>query len=345
MYRHWFIFCMYFFSLYSQDNKFPRWTWRYKKLYPIQNNSTSKQKDQVILKKTDIPNFTQLILSWNAFEPEFGHYEFFVQVRNAKTKKWYPWHKMIEWGNKRQCSYLDSNHPESQYHYVRLEVLKGNYADALRVKVIPQKGANISLLKGVAITTANYQEFTSENLAHIYKLPSVYIKNVPTYSQFCLDHPKKDVICSPTSCSMVVNYFNKQNSIDPIAFADDVFDSGLNAYGSWPFNTAQAFLKCNGKVHFWVSRSNSFCELYAHLLQNMPVVVSVRGKINGAPKEYPHGHLLVVIGWDQKNKKVLCHDPAFSDPKEVFVSYPVKDFLTAWERSRRLIYLPEKRLI
>ena len=81
--------------------------------------------------------------------------------------------------------------------------------------------------------------------------------------------------------------------------------------------------------------------MYTLLQRGIPVVVSVRGPLQGAPRPYAGGHLLVVVGWDAEKQQVLCHDPAFASDAKTAKGYNIKDFLEAWERSTRLIYLAE----
>ncbi len=71
----------------------------------------------------------------------------------------------------------------------------------------------------------------------------------------------------------------------------------------------------------------------------MPVVVSVRGYLQGAPQEYKQGHLLLVVGWDQATQSVICHDPAIFGDQVVEYAYDLSDFLRAWELSHRLAYV------
>ena len=126
--------------------------------------------------------------------------------------------------------------------------------------------------------------------------------------------------------------------IDALEFAQGVYDDGLKAYGSWPFNVAHAFEYAD--THFFVRRFNSFAELHQQLTFGVPVIVSVRGDLPGALKPFPHGHLMVVVGWDGKTQEVVCHDPARQEDKSVLQKYSIKHFLTAWERSHRLSYVP-----
>ena len=88
-------------------------------------------------------------------------------------------------------------------------------------------------------------------------------------------------------------------------------------------------------------RLNSFAQLHASLQRKTPVIVSVRGWLGGAPKVYENGHLMVVVGWDAHKRQVICHDPAAKKVSQVVHAYAIRDFLAAWERSRRLSYVFE----
>ena len=177
--------------------------------------------------------------------------------------------------------------------------------------------------------------------AKVAQLPSVHISHVPKISQFALEHAENGRFCSPVSCTMLVQYLTKF-AIDPIQFASRSYDAGLNAYGSWPFNMAHAFERCNGKNWFFTTRLNSFTDLYNQLMRGIPVVVSVRGTLPRAPRSYPHGHLLIVVGWDSETKEVICHDPAMDQHYTTLKRYRLYDFLHSWEQSRRLTYWAER---
>lgn len=316
------------------------WVWTYKKHFNEQEALTNSSRDSLIFSKTDVPAFTQLIFSWNAKRPPAGYFSFHGQVRDAKTKKWHDWHKMIDWGNNKQCSYESKNGTGSAHHHVRLELPMTAPADALRLGVYTHNGADLSLVRGLFATTAHMNEFEPERVAALKSLPTVQVDNVPTFSQKSLNHDDKDSMCSPTSTTMLAGFMSG-TAIDPITFAKNAYDHGLQAYGSWPFNTAHAYELSDGKAWFHVTRLPSFNALHAKLQQDIPVVVSVRGHIKGAPKSYPSGHLLIVVGWDQKRSKVLCHDPAIEGHHNTPIAYDARSFLNAWESSRRLAYIAE----
>jgi hypothetical protein len=134
-----------------------------------------------------------------------------------------------------------------------------------------------------------------------------------------------------------------KKACDPYTFAQHVYDDGLKVYGSWPFNTAHAFEKSGGTHQYAVVRYNSFRDIHAQLTKGFPVVVSVRGYIQGAPKSYDNGHLLMIVGFDARKQRVICHDPAGKYKSTTLKLYPVASFLTAWELSKRLVYEVTKR--
>jgi len=190
----------------------------------------------------------------------------------------------------------------------------------------------------LSVALSDFNLFRAENI--VDQLSSVYIAGLPLIAQFLLDHPDAHRMCSPTSCTMLIESLTHQQK-DPINCALNCFDNGLGAYGSWPYNTAHAFEMCEGKIHFCVQRMNNFPDLHQQLMKGVPVIVSVRGTLPGALKAFPHGHLIVVAGWDNETREVLCHDPAAEKHEDVFKRYPLEDFLRAWERSNRLAYVAE----
>jgi len=294
--------------------------------------------------KTDVAPFNQLIFSWNAQRPEQGVYRFFVAVRDQATQTWLPAHEVARWGRSRsgkplQFSLESKRRRSSSFVHVRLELPNGHLADSFAVFVYTCQGAAIEGVQRLFVNTINLNNFKSERgNKFIKKLSSTTIKKVPNYSQMCIKHPRCDSMCSPTSLSMALAYGLK-TPINPKGTAIGVYDPGLDAYGSWPFNTAYAFEKSGGTLFAHVQRLPSFAVLHDYLVKKIPVIVSIRGPIRGGALPYQRGHLLVVTGYDNKTQRVICHDPAFPSPQRVLTSYRLRDFLEAWEKSYRLAYV------
>lgn len=286
---------------------------------------------------------TQLLFSWNARRPSSGTYIFSAQVRAHGSTRWSDWYKIAEWGAGVQRSFEHLATTEPSFCYVRLEMPAGTKAQECRLKVETTGGATLGALARVSIAAVDYDKFDAEaGNGKSFSLPSVRVNKVPTFSQMQLPHRDRERVCSPTSLAMVVSYLLNR-TIDPVEFARGVYDDGLHAYGSWPFNVAHAYSMLDGKYYFAVTRLNSFAHLYNFLRHRMPVVVSVRGALRGMPRgrTYADGHLLVVIGWDDIRKRVIVLDPAFDTAQTVMHSYDIDDFLAAWERSFRLAYVVE----
>jgi len=329
--------CLFYLSLNGSD-----WTWTYSMRFDSKMSEQSDNKKEINFSKIEVPEYSQLIFSWNAIRPRKGIFTFWAQFRDSKTKEWQPWYKMMEWGDGFQKSFCSKGPNGSGYYFVRLETGDNFFSDGFRIKVEISGDANLSDLKYCSVCVSNLKKlkFNDENQCY-ENCESILIRNVPEISQMQQDHPRKTEICSPTSLSMVTNFLSKQN-VDTLNFVDNVFDSGFGIYGNWSLNVAHAFEKCGGEFFCKVSRFNSFMELHKYLMQQIPVVVSVRGVLKGAAKEHPGGHLLVVVGWDKRKKQVVCHDPAFENNDQVFHKYEFEDFIKAWNLSRNLVYVFDK---
>jgi hypothetical protein len=305
-------------------------------------NSMRDQHTLVVERVLPMPA-SQLIFSWNGYRPSHGYYVFYVQVRAKGAASWSNWYKIAEWGQNTQRSFERLLNQDPSFCYVRLEMPDGTYAYACRVKIEAYGQASMRDVARFNISAADYQQFVSEvGKTRYWSLPSVFVHKIPAFSQMETRHPERERICSPTSLAMVVSYLLKRH-IDPMQFADGVYDDGLKSYGSWPFNVAHAFALTDGHYYFAVTRLNSFAHLYNYVRRKLPVVVSVRGPLRTMPsgKTYADGHLLVVVGWDNEHKRVMVLDPAFETSQSVHHSYAIDDFLAAWERSYRLAYVIE----
>lgn len=308
------------------------WVWRYQ----ASLSDVTTECEQTMA-RTDIPPFNQFLFCWNAMRPKIGYFSFQIKTRDATTQRWGSWHTMAAWGNNIQKSYLSDSDGMSKYVHVRLEMESPHRADAFAIKVIAHEGAQLADVKRLYGSAVAYDRFKPEVIADI-NLPSCMIKGVPHIAQFRIDHAQNNMMCSPTSSTMLIGYLTDKQ-YDPLEFAHKSYDHGLRAYGSWPFNVAHAFDISCGAWYYLNTRLNSFNELHALLKKSLPVVVSVRGYLPGALKSFNSGHLLVVVGYDASERRVICHDPAAYEHVDVVKKYPLEDFIRAWERSRRLAYI------
>ena len=315
------------------------WVHEYRQIFSGQQIRENYYLDNFLSEKVVSRDFTQLIFSWNAYRTKKGYFLFSLGIQDKETGRW-DWHKMVEWGVGKQCSFF-SRGEFSTFNYARLEMLEGRKGSAFQVKVELHDKMNMDQLRGLFIVAADFKEFKPEYARQFYSiLPSYKIKDLTPRSQIMVDHPRAGVLCSPTSMSTVLHALTGKD-IDLLQFANEVYDPGLGVFGNWAFNTAHAFEESDEQFLFYATRLPSFKDLYRLLCDNIPVAVSVRGTLKGAFKPYNNGHILVVIGWNAERKTVICFDPRFETLEEVEHEYELSDFLLAWERSYRLAYKPE----
>ena len=293
----------------------------------------------------EVSPFDELILSWNAMRPKKGFFTFKVSLFH--DGKWSPLKKLASWGKNMQQTFGFAGKSLVHTKYVRVEMQKKIFASQFKIEVTAEKGANLSDLHALFASTSHLDAYKKNN--KISHLPSVMIKNVPTFTQWVGRHPRRKDFCSPISMFMMVRYFKKTFLCEDVSHrlteeelisgVNQVHDSGLDIYGNWLMNIAHAYQETKGKVFYSVRRLQDFEALHRYLCQKIPVAVSVRGKLKGGLVPYNNGHFIVVIGWDRKKKMVRCIDPAIKDIKKTERWYSYDDFVTAWGRSRNLSYV------
>lgn len=298
------------------------------------------QKDPIMQewKEENFSPFDELMISWNAVRPSEGKFLFYVSV---KTDEWSPWLLYASWGSNGQSSFLSTTEkaPVKVYQDA-LEVMEGKKATAFQIKIVTEGNANLRSIHGVHVYT------NSDKSKELQKtdpsLTSIYLK-VPGLSQMALNHVRHTDLCSPTSTTAVTRYLSNDYTIDPLFFAQQVWDSGFDIFGNWVFNVAQASTHLGDKWDCWVERLHGFNDIHSYIKQGAPVIVSVRGPLPGSAQPYAKGHLLAVIGFDSSNQKVICMDPAFPTDNETQISYNLGDFVQAWSRRGNIAYVFAKK--
>lgn len=281
--------------------------------------------------------FNELIVSWNGFRPSVGFWTISVSVFQ---KNWSEYLPIASWGALHQKTF--SHHPINSFArtYQDVTIIKDGYCSGYRIRIKAEQGATLDGLKSITACFSRPGELQKKPL---YDLCSVSLELVQPCSQQLLPHPRAKDLCSPTSTTAAINYLFKTNKIDPVSFAKSAWDQAFDIYGNWILNTAAAFEALEGQYHTCVARLPDFGAIHEQLLKGLPVVVSIKGPIAGAPLPYANGHLILITGYDRPSRSVLCMDPAYPSDEETITSYPLDEFLTGWtDRRRNLSYLFEK---
>jgi hypothetical protein len=161
-----------------------------------------------------------------------------------------------------------------------------------------------------------------------------------------ISYPNGNVLCSPTSVSMILAHWSKEMKRpeldkDVPEVEKGVYDPNWPGTGNWPFNTA--FAGCLPGITAYVSRFTDIRELEDWTAAGFPIACSVSSMmIKGKPKGKDDGHLVVLVGFTKDG------DPVFNDPGrsvEIRQVYKREDFDKAWATSGRTVYLiyPEGR--
>lgn len=275
--------------------------------------------------------FNELILSWNGDRPEQGKIDFYIRV---KTEEWSSWLHYASWSKEEQCTFSETKGDVKSYQDA-IELLNGKKASAFEVRVVSEGKAS---LHGLHVYTNGDKR--SEPLP-FYPTEMVHL-NVQGLSQMALNHPRNGSICSPTSTTAVLRYLT-QRPIDSLEFAAHARDHGFDIYGNWILNTAQASAELGSNWNCWVERLDGFSDIHNRLMRGFPIVISIRGPLQGSALPYEQGHLIAIVGYEPIGRRVLCMDPAFPSDEKTLVSYDLDELMQAWNRRGQVAYLFESK--
>ena len=177
------------------------------------------------------------------------------------------------------------------------------------------------------------------------------VLGVPAFSQeiHTGEYPEYDsggeAWCSPTSTSMVVDYWDKGPSPSeyayvPSEFADPwvdytaryVYDYHYQGAGNWPFNVAYAGARgLDGEV----TQLHSLAEAEQFIKAGIPLVASIAfssNKLDGFLFKSTNGHRLVIVGFTKEGNPVV-NDPAATSDATVQRVYDRAQFEQNWMTS------------
>lgn len=276
--------------------------------------------------------FDELILSFNGLRPIKGEYQFYISL---KGDNWSQELLYATWSSHGQETYdKRAGNAPVQVYQDGINVLEGKKATGFKIKVVSTESNLENLFHLHAYTNSDFTK--EEKVSSLMGSLSLEVKGL---SQMTLNHVKYQNLCSPTSTTAALRFLTKNDSIDPCQFAQNVLDQGFDIYGNWIFATAEAFTYLGSTWNAWVERLKGFEDIVEQLNKHIPVVISMKGPLKGSALPYLKGHLIAIIGYDEKNDKVLCMDPAFNTTEETKTSYDLKDFMEAWNRRGRVAYI------
>lgn len=278
--------------------------------------------------RQDIP-FDWAVVSWNGVGERLE-----VKIRAAMPEGWSPWFSFGPWSLAGQRhSVPDQKAPGvGRLETDTLILERPARAYQLRVSLHDARLKRLWVAAAVSMhrsPDAPYRAAWGKELA------------VPRRSQMLFPNGGK-VWCSPTSLSMVMAFWGKNESI-PDRVVPGVYDSVYGGHGNWPFNTA--FAATRGFVAH-VDRFPGFAELEQKIAAGIPVIAAVSYDASWLENAvYPgtQGHLLVVTGFTPEGD-VIVNDPAASTDEGVRAVYKREQFRRAWLDRGGVVYVlyPER---
>ncbi len=305
--------------------------------------------------------FHNLIISWNADTP-IGtalKVEAQVLVDKAGAICWSKWFSFGTWSLEGQRSSVSKACNTDEFAFLDTDTLKlhssqGEFANAVRYRLtLTTTNTKITpTVRLISMSTRKIQH--NDELSYLYFSGGIdNIINidkelkVPRLSQMIRDPKIAGVICSPTSITMILNYYGL--NLIPEETAERVYDTEYEGYGNWPFNTAFA-----GSMGYeaYVAYCHSINELKKEIYNGYPLAVSVKYKnheeidaklpvIHGAPIKKTNGHLIVVCGFKKvaDQEFIIVNDPAAESDETVKLEYLLEEFDAAWKSSGRVAYI------
>lgn len=273
----------------------------------------------------------EMIPSWNIYCPEGCGY--IVEMRAAKdNESWSPWLYFGKWGTvQRQKKGATKNSLGS----VKIDYFvsdRGVWAVQLRLQFYSSKKEMTPQLSLLCLAFSDQRGDLNKPLRTIPSAStpsSLWNKqlNVPYRSQGAEDSSIAGDICSPTSISMVMEYWGV---IRPTAeIARLIYDPDFKLYGIW-------WRGVQGAAQYgltgWVQYFRNWESVKEWIGINQPVIACISfdsGKLDGSMTPQSEGHVIVIIGFDEKGNPI-CNDPAGKDENEGVVVYDAEQFASAW---------------
>lgn len=287
--------------------------------------------------------WSRAVPSWQADAP--AGTALTIQLRAELDGCWTRWYALGQWSSAAEQRHSLDAQRDDNARVATDTLLLSRPASALQWRVeLHSADASTPALRSIAVALGPAAE------AEPQPLPAIEPLRVPLLSQMV--YPDGGPVwCSPTSLTMLLAYWFAQTGEPQLApFADPesvaalvapgVYDSVYEGTGNWPFNTAYAAAL---GLSSYVVQLSGLGELAAWLAADVPLVASIAwqpGELDDAPVGHSNGHLVVVVGLDQRGD-VVVNDPA-ADPRagqSIRRSYPQAQFRRAWNASGRTVYL------
>jgi Peptidase_C39 like family len=279
----------------------------------------------------DFP-ITEVIPSWNASVPADAGMAVSVRVRNARQGgEWSPWLYFGGWGREAAAEkVVRYNHGVVHVDTLVLD----RPADTFQVRVdLAAYSFDAAANPAVRRVAVSYSGVIADEAERARLLQPVKIEGtwarrleVPYRTQGDTPKPLRGETCSPTSVSMVLEYWGYNRPTVENALA--IYDAEHEMFGNWNRAVQRA-----GELGLdaWLTRFRSWDAVKAEIAKGRPVIAAVqfkKGEFPAAAIASTNGHLIVIRGFTPAGDAIV-NDPASRDKGNGAV-YPAADLARAW---------------
>lgn len=269
--------------------------------------------------------FSELVPTWNIHIDGSSMINIFVAVGN--TQGYSEYYTMALWKETYKASLSKQ---EDAYGKVSVDTIISKKTDIDRIKfkvIFAKSNTEVTALKNISITTVPKDKTNNFDFSVLQE------KTITVEPRQQLSIPNiGNSICSPTSLSMVLNYYNHSESQSIVA--GRVHDKASNMYGNWSFNASYAggFTDLYSRVEY----ASDLATLMKYIHLDQPLILSIQTRsisaLEGTIMAYPAGHLLVLTGFKQVDGiwYATVSDPAEYEDSKVNREYKLHELLEAW---------------
>lgn len=278
---------------------------------------------------TEFP-FNDLVASWNVDVPQDAGFIVEIRLGRRSGDFWTPFYYLGRFGaapDPAQKTLRDDN------AWVNLDYIQSrNKFDRLQYR-FQLFGSSTPVIRRVTLAYSN--TLNDAELARRYREPvdpgpiETWARRlpVPFRSQNWQDSPLRGEICSPTSVSMVLEYYGVK--LPTVAVCRAIYDADHRMYGNW-WRAVQGAYTLG--VRGYLERFGDYEGVKRHIARGEPVIASVRigrGDLRNYPQRFGGGHLVVIAGFD-RDGNILLNDPAGRSPERGQIPVHPDDMAKIW---------------
>jgi hypothetical protein len=272
---------------------------------------------------------TEFIPSWNGVVP--GNCGVRLELRTGRRGDWSPWLHFGSWGRVPRGGEKVTSFGDGEVYIDNLILERAASAVQVRVWLFSyelEEGAG-PRVRRIAVSYSGYApEMAAGDLAGIKVEKAQWARDlrVPFRTQKDAPAGLSNQICSPTSVSMVMQYWGVNRPTLENALA--IYDGEYDLFGNWARAVERAGeLGLDG----WLERFRNWEQVKAQIATGQPVIASIafrKGEFPSAVISRTNGHLIVIRGFTAEGD-VIVNDPASREKGEGAV-YKAGELGEAW---------------